>query len=145
MWMFNNFTTFSYQILMQFSSKSLNPAYDDSIFSIEHEGPDLIIYGYKRLYSINIKHLPNATWCHIAITVNNINKKTSIYIDGIEYTDIQGSSIYTNFSSIWPFLEIGFTPLWPDDRFNGKLADIRFYSKDLSSTQILKIYTDSME
>jgi len=57
---------------MQFSSKSLNPAYDDCIFSIEHDGPNLVIYGYKRGSAINIKHLPNATWCHIAITVNNI-------------------------------------------------------------------------
>lgn len=91
------------------------------------EGGDRIYSGYS---------FPINEWHHHAITVDNANKTVTFYVDGKQVGDVHSFTIGSSAQG-GPFHVGQYDSYY---RWRGKIDDIRFFRKALSSEELEKIY-----
>jgi hypothetical protein len=118
---------------------------DRTILSLGDEGDsswmNFLVSTANKLYSVNQDEEAqddnslSGSWMHVAIVYNIVDvNKFKFYIDGNDVTDIaSGSTNFYTGKSIRQPIKIG--------PFNsGKFADIRYYEKPLTDSEVLSIY-----
>ena len=88
----------------------------------------------------NIGSIPKKEWHNLVCTYNSVNGDFSIYLDG----KIVASKIdsVTGYNNIYP-IRIGATgDLTPERLFNGKIDEVRIYTRALSAEEISYLYQD---
>ena len=90
--------------------------------------------------------VPLNEWSFFAVVSDYLNKRTIIYLNDIETINVSSSFEYNFYNVIDPsYSRIGMTPNndFSDRLFDGKLNDIRVYSKSLTELEINKIYNNT--
>jgi len=85
-----------------------------------------------------------ATWHHIVLTSDYVNNESKLYLDGSlnQTTDISaaGNWSYTGSSNFYDYIDFGKNVSNNNLFYDGKVSQIRVYSKLLSSSEVLQNY-----
>jgi len=95
---------------------------------------DIVLEGGQRVSSGY--YFPDARWHHYAVSINNINKTITFYVDGKQFGDVHN---YTNgFENAAGPVYIG--QYSSGYRWHGGIDDVRYYNTNLKEDEIFEIY-----
>lgn len=87
----------------------------------------------------NLSPIVSNTWYHIAHTYNYTSKISKLYINGILVSNITRT---IDLSNVTASTNIGYQKFDSGGYFNGRIPLVRFYNKDISSSEVLNNYNE---
>jgi len=132
-----NPATGSYQLLVTDSSYGME-------FNIQDDG-DLFFYPWVDSsydnYVLATNPLVSGQWQHVAATWNFSTKAVKLYVNGQEKPlTVNNTAAYWSTIASTADWHIGGSPLTAGRYFNGNIDNVRIYSRQLSSSEILSHY-----
>ena len=127
----------SYQVLATDSSYGME-------LDIQDDG-DLFFYPWVdssyNNYILTTSPLASGQWQHVAATWNYSTKQAKLYVNGQEMPlAVNNTATYWNTIAATADWHIGGSPLVEGRYFNGNIDNLRIYSRQLSSSEILSHY-----